>query len=134
MAYHKRTTRRKSKTGFGSTVSDVIRIANRFGPKGTLIAGFFAFLFFYYLLPLLLMSFTSESGVRMSGQHAALIDKFFNDILIRRLINPSKWAGVAMFTACVLLASWKAFTRTDLNRRDERELSWLSKVLARFID
>lgn len=70
----------------------------------------------------------------MNGQHAALFGKLLDDIFIRRFIHPAEWAGIAILVACVLLACWKAFTRKDLNRKDERQLSVGAKLLARFLD
>ena len=135
MSYYKRRSRRgRAKNGFGSAVTDTVGIANAFGPKGTLIAGLAGFTIFYFVLPWAMTAWAGYNNAKMSGQHAALFGKLIDDIFIRRFIHPAEWAGIAILVACILLACWKAFTRTDLNRRNEHQLSALAKLLARFLD
>lgn len=134
VGYKKRRSNRRSNNGFGSAVADTIGIANAFGPRGTLIAGVVGFSMFYFLVPWALMAWVDHSKAQMVSQNAGVYAKLLDDIFIRRFIHPSEWAGVAILVGCILLACWKTFTRKNLGRHNEQELSGIAKLLARFLD
>ena len=130
--YYKRKGR--SSSGFGGAVSDTASIANRFGPKGALITGVVGFITFYYLIPWAMVAWLDHNKAKLVSQSASLIAKMLDDVFLRRFIHPSEWAGVAILILGIVIASWKAMTRTDLDYRQEREASWFAKMLSRFLD
>lgn len=115
-------------------MTDTIGLANAFGPKGTIIAGAAGFTFFYLFVPWALMVWANHNKAKFVSQHAAILGKLIDDIFLRRFINPSEWAGIAIFVACLLLACWKVFARTDFDRENERQLSFLARLVARFFN
>lgn len=134
MGYNRRYSKRRSSSGLGFAVSDVAAIADRFGPKGTLITGGLGFVFFYYLMPWLLMAWANHNKAGMTGAHAGTFSQILDDIFIRRFVHPSEWAGIAILLICVALACWKAATRSDFDRSTRNDLTGLGKLLARFLD
>lgn len=134
MGYKKRYKRRRSGDGWGSAISDVAGIASKFGPKGALITGVAGFIFFYLIIPWILVEWAEHNKAKMTGQHAAIFGKLLDDIFVRRFIHPSEWVGIAILLICTSVACWKVVTRTDLDRSSQRDVTSLGKLLARFLD
>lgn len=121
-------------SGFGSAVSDSASIANKRGPKGALITGILGFILFYFILPLLMLNWVEHNKAKMGGQHAAMFGKMLDEIFWRRFIHPSEWAGIAILIICVAFAVWKAISNINIDRHDERSVTLLGKIAARFLD
>jgi len=139
MAYGRRYSRKgrkhRSGGGFGGAVADTVGIAANFGPRGTLITGGIGFLVFYFILPRLLVLWADHNKAKMSqGVVGTVMRQVLDDLIIRRFIHPSEWAAIAIFIGCLLVACWKAATRTDLDYQNQRDMTWLAKMLARFLD
>lgn len=138
MSYGKRRYYRKggrSSNGFGSMVGDAAAIANKFGPKGALIAGGIGFVGFYFIVPWLLTLWVEHNKAKMSaGVVGNAMRQVLDEVFIRRFIHPAEWAGIAVLLVCIGIACWKALTRTDLNHRDRRDISTLAKLIARLLD
>lgn len=139
MTYGRRHSRKRRSTrtgnGFGGAVGDLVGIAANFGPRGALIIGGFGFVLFYFIVPELLSVWASHTKAQMStGVLGTTMKQLVDDIFIRRFIHPSEWAAIAIFIGCLLVACWKALTRTDLDYESQRDMTWFAKVLARFLD
>lgn len=116
-------------------MSDVVGLAAKFGPRGALITGGIGFVLFYFFVPELLLLWASHTKDKMShGIVGTAMKQLVDEIFIRRFINPSKWAAIAILIGCMLTACWKALTRTDLDYESRRDMTWFSKLLARFLD
>lgn len=137
MSYGKRRNHRRhgrSSQGFGSMVGDTAAIASKFGPRGALTTGLIGFTALYFIIPWLLVLWADHNKASMKGQMASVMGQLLDEIFIRRFIRPSEWAGIAVLLVCVGIATWKAFTRTDLDYGERREMSTLAKLIARFLD
>lgn len=130
----KRYSGRRAGNGKGSVVFDSAAIANSLGPRGALITGVFGYITFYFLFPAALDAWADYNKAKMAGPLAPIFGKLLDDIFLRRFIHPCEWAGIAILLVCLTIATWKAISRTDLNREDEQHLTTLGKVLARFLD
>jgi hypothetical protein len=135
MGYKRRYSKRgRSRSGFGSAVSDSTEIASKLGLKGALITGTLGFVFFYYVIPWALAAWVEHNKAKLSGQNAAIFGKLLDEVFLRRFVHPSEWAGIAILISCIALAFWKAFARKELGRTSQRELTGISKLLARILD
>lgn len=139
MGYGRRRVRKyqnpRSGNGLGGAVSDMVSLAAKFGPRGALITGGVGFVLFYFFVPELLSLWASHTRDKMAhGIAGTAVRQLVDEILIRRFINPFKWAAIAILIGCMLTACWKAFTRTDLDYQSRRDMTWFAKLLARFLD
>lgn len=130
-----RRRRRRSGSGLGGAVGDIVGIAANLGPRGALITGGIGFILFYFIVPGLLVLWADHTKARMSsGIVGMAMKRLVDDIFIRRFIHPSEWAAIAILLGCLLVACWKGFTRTDLGYYEQRDMTWLAKVVARFLN
>lgn len=138
MNYGKRRNSRRSgrsSNGFGEMVGDTAAIANKFDPKGALITGSIGFIALYFVIPWLLHMWAEQTKAKMSaGAVGNAMRQVLDEVFIRRFIHPSEWAGIAVLLLCVGIACWKALTGTDLENQDQRDMSTLSKLIARLLD
>lgn len=134
MAYNKRRYRKRNSTSLNSTVGDFGSIANSFGPKGAFFTGVAGFVFFYLVMPLVLQGWADHNKAQMTGQLAPMMGKLLDDILIRRFIHPSEWVGIAILILGSVISVWKLVTNSSMDRSQQREASFWSRMLARFLD
>ena len=137
MTYRNRRYRKRSRSssGFGGMVGDAADIANKFGPRGTLITGAVGFVSLYWVMPWLLTLWAEHNKAKLSaGAVGNAMRQVLDEVFIRRFIHPSQWAGIAVLLVCIGLACWKAYARTDLDYGDRRDMGTLAKLLARFLD
>jgi len=138
MSYGKRRHYRKgnrSSNSFGGMVGDTAAIANKFGSKGALITGGIGFAFLYFVIPWLLTAWADHTKAKMSaGAVGNAMRQLLDEVFIRRFIHPAEWAGIAVLLLCVGIACWKALSRTDLDYQDRRDMGFLAKLIARFLD
>lgn len=134
MGQRGRYGRRRKSGGLGEAIGDSIEIANRYSPKGTLIVGIVGFVFFFFVLPWGLTAWIDYNTAKLSSPSAGHFAKLIDTIISRRFIRPSEWVGIAILTGCSLLALWKALSGPAMDNRDTRQLSSISKLLARFLD
>lgn len=134
MGYSKRYSKQyRADSSWGSVVSDSASIANSFGPKGAAITGVMGFGFFYFILPWFFMGLMNDSKSKMTGPLAEIFGRTLDEIFFRRFIHPSEWAGIAILIACTAIACWKASTYVTLDQQDERQLSFIARLLARIL-
>lgn len=126
--------RGRSAGSLGGMVGESATIANKLGPRGALTTGLIGFTALYFIIPWLLVLWADHNKASMKGQMASVMGQLLDEIFIRRFIRPSEWAGIAVLLVCVGIATWKAFTRTDLDYRERRNVSALARLIARFLD
>ena len=113
----------------------MVVISTNYGPRGALITGCVGFVFFYFAVPWLLVLWADHNKAQMSnGVVGAAMKQLLDGIFIRRFIQPSEWAAIAILVGCLLVALWKAFTRTDLDYQNQRDITWFAEILARLFD
>lgn len=135
MGYHRRySNRHRSNNNLASVVSDTAAIATSLGPIGAAITGLVGFGFFYYAMPWLLMEWGSDNKAKMVGPLADIFGKMLDEIIFRRFIHPCEWVGIAILIACATVAFWKVCTDSEFDRHSQRQLSFIAKLLARFLD
>lgn len=61
---------------------------------------------------------------------ARVVDEAF----LRRFINPSEWAGLAMLIVGLGIAAWKAHSLRELCHRDEQRMGSIARIIARLLD
>lgn len=124
-----------SSGGFGSMVGDTAAIANKFGPVGVLVTGVGAFIFFYITVPWLLTRLAEHGKDGLSGSATGqAMRTVLDEVFLRRFIHPSEWAGIAALVICLLLAVWKMCLTTGPDSENRERLTWIGKLLARFLD
>ncbi|PQA78076.1 hypothetical protein [Rhodoferax sp. TS-BS-61-7] len=134
MAYNKRRYRKRNSVTLSSTIGDLGAIANWFGPKGALITGVAGFILLYFVIPGLIQDWIDYNKAKMTGQLAAPMGKLLDDAVLRRFIRPSEWAGIATLILCSVISIWKAVTNSGLDSTEQKEASFWSRLLARFLD
>lgn len=134
MAYKKRHRGRRSGNSLGSAVGDMGAIANRFGPKGALIAGVIGFVFLYFLIPAALEAWLEYNKAKLTGPVSSAMGPVLDKIFNVRFIRVSEWAGIAALLLCSAIAFWKAVTQESLSYQGQKDTTFLAKLLARFLD
>lgn len=134
MDYNERRYRKRNSVTLGSTVGDFGAIANWFGPKGAFITGVVGFILFYFLIPGLLHSWVAETKATMTGQTAPAMRQFLDVVFLRRFIHPCEWAGIAILLLGCVISIWKLATNSGVSSTQQKEASFWSMFLARFLD
>ncbi|HNH11481.1 MAG TPA: hypothetical protein PLX20_00020 [Rhodocyclaceae bacterium] len=136
MSYRRgRRYRRRSSNSFGSLVGDSANIASKFSPRGALITGVVGFVALYYVIPWLLNAWLEYNKAKMSNDAVGMaMQQFLDAAFVRRFVHPAEWAGIAVLLVCTGIAGWKAWNRTDLDYQGRRDMSFLARLVARFLD
>lgn len=132
MSYRRR--HRRQSNSIGSSVTDVARIASRFGPKEAFIAGLLGFIVFYFFVPAALEYWVEYNKAKMTGQNAAVFRPLLDTIFSRRFIRPSELTGVAMLILGSAIAFWKLWTDDRAARIDDRAGGFWARLFARLLD
>lgn len=135
MSYNRRYSKRhRSNDNLGSVISDTAAIGNAFGPKGAAVTGLVGFVFFYFVMPSLLLGLENNSKSRMVGPLAGILGRVLDEIFYHRFIHPSECAGLAILISCATVACWKLCTDSELDRYQQRELSFIAKQIVRLLN
>lgn len=126
----RRNRRGRSRNSFGGAVGDVSHIANSFGPTGAVVSGLIGFLCFYVLIPWLLTAWAGHQKAKMSGQMVPYMARVVDEVFLRRFINPSEWAGLAMLIVGLGIAAWKAYSLRELRHRDKQRIGSFARIIA----
>ncbi|MBW8370362.1 MAG: hypothetical protein K0M66_05230 [Thiobacillus sp.] len=122
--------RRRSNNSLGGTVGDAAFIAGRLSPKWALILGLFGFAVFYLGIPWFI-----EARIQaMEAARQSITHEVVAQVLNRRFVRPSEWAGIAILLVCTAIAIWKAAIYSAPNNSSTRQMSLLARILARFLD
>lgn len=53
-----------------------------------------------------------------------------DEVFLRRFINPSEWAGLAMLIVGLGIAAWKAYSLRELRHRDKQRIGSFARIIA----
>lgn len=123
MAY-RRYRRKSSKSG--SLVADTARAANRLSWAGSSALGAVFFVSFYWLLP-----------AALNHLHDYLQGNIYLPIvepLFEKRNHWSQWLAIALGLICAFFAVRNYFGAGRLDRNGERQVGFISRLLARWID
>lgn len=123
MAY--RNYRRKRSMA-GEMLSDTSYVANRLSWKGAAILGVVLFVIFYWLLPAWL---NNQLNSLQGNMFRPMVEAVF-----AKRIHWVQWLGIALVLICAFFAirNYLAFQR--LGSGGERNVSFFSRLLARWLD
>lgn len=123
MAY-RRYRRKRSTTG--NVLSDTSYIANRLSWKGAAIFGIVLFIIFYWLVPAWL---NSQLNALQGNMFRPMVE-----VVFAKRIHWVQWLGIALGLICAFFAIHNYFAYQRLSSGDERNVSFLSRLLARWLD
>lgn len=126
MAYRRRYRRKRSPSMAGSMLADTTYIANRLSWQGAAFFGVILFVIFYWLLP-------EWINYKLSTLQSNTLRPAFEALFARR-VHWLQWLGIALGLICAFFAIRNYFTSQRLDYRDERQVSFLSRLLARWLD
>ena len=115
--------RRRRRSSTGQIVRDASFIANRASWKAALVLGLVLFAVFYWAIPAWLQSQVDSANTTTL--------KPMLELVIGRRIYWSQLLGATLGLACLLFAAWNYFRSDRLRGRGERNVGFLSRLLAR---
>jgi hypothetical protein len=124
MAYRRRYRRKRSMDG--NMLADTTYIANRLSWQGAAFFGVILFVIFYWLLP-------EWINLKLSSLQSNTLRPAFEAIFARRA-HWLQWLGIALGLICAFFAIRNYFTPQHLDYRSARKVSFLSRLLARWLD
>lgn len=124
MTYRRRYRRKRSVAG--TVLSDTSYIANRLSWKGAAVFGGVLFVIFYWLLP-------AWINHQLETLQSNIYRPMFEALFARR-IHWVQWVGIALGLICAFYAVRNYFASQPLSRYDENNVSFVSRLLARWLD
>ena len=118
--------RKRPKSAASQISGDVIYIANRLSWRGSLIFGASVFVIFYWVAPIWL-------NYQLSNVNSSILRPVIESLFARR-IHWFEWLGIASAVICISVAVYKYVTSRYLDRAEERDVSFLGRLIARFIN
>jgi hypothetical protein len=106
-------------------VRDTSSIANWVSWKVALVMGVALFAVFYWALPAWLQS-QIDSGKTINL-------KPMLEIVIGRRVHWSRLLGITLALVCLVFAAWNYFGQDRLNSNGERNVGFISRLLARLL-
>lgn len=95
--------------------------------------GALGFALLYFVLPKLIVAWADYNKAKMTGSFAPVFATMIDEVLLRRFIHPSEWAGIAILVVCWVIGLWKWITWRSLTRRGVRQASFLSGLFSRWL-
>lgn len=117
---------RRKRSMAGEALADTAFIANRLSWKGAAIFGLVLFAFFYWLLP----AFINHQLNSLQGN----MFRPMVEVVFARRVHWVQWIGIALALVCAFFAIRNYFATERLNRYGERNVSFFSRLLARWLD
>ena len=117
---------RKKRSAAGQVLSDTSYIANRLTRKGCVVFGLLSFSLFYFLIPMWL---NRQLNSLQGNMFRPLVEAVF-----ARRIHWVQWLGIALGLICTYFAIRNYFTSERIGNYGEKNVSLLSRILARFLD
>lgn len=124
MAYRRRYRRKRSVAG--EILSDTSYIANRLSWKGAAVFGVVLFVIFYWLMP-------AWVHHQIETAHSTN-SRMMLEALFARRIHWFQWVGIALGLICGFFAVRNYFASQKLSRYGEGNVSFISRLLARWMD
>ncbi|QSB03219.1 hypothetical protein JWZ98_09945 [Methylomonas sp. EFPC1] len=110
----------------GGLLSDTAYMANRFSWQGTVILGVVQFIVFYWLLP-----------TWINHQLDSLQGNMFRpmvEVIFAKRVHWLQWLAMALALICGFFAIRNYFAVGQLDRYGERQVGFISRLLARWFD
>lgn len=123
MAYHRY---RNIRSHAGQIFSDTAHIANRLSWKGCVILGGLSFSTFYFFIP---MWIHSQLNALQGNMFRPIIESLF-----ARRIHWFQWVGITLGLISIFFAVRNYFTFDRIGRYGEKNVSFFSRILAKFMD
>lgn len=117
---------RRKRSMAGETLADAAFIANRLSWKGAAILGLVLFVIFYWALPAWI---NHQLSTLQNNMFRPMIDAVFS-----RRVHWVQWLGIALALVCSFFAVRNYFASERLCRYGERNVSFFSRLLARWLD
>lgn len=117
---------RRKRSMAGEVLADTSSIASRLSWKGSLVLGIVLFVIFYWVLP-----------AWINHQLQSLQGNMFRpivEVIFAKRVHWLQWLGIAAALICAFYAVYNYFAVERLSRSGERDVSFLSRLLARWID
>lgn len=121
-----RTNRRRRRSSGGQIVGDTSYIANRLPWQWVVVFGAVCFTLFFWGVPALLAA--KAESVQNPNLRAVIV------ALAERRGRWSQWVAMAIALVCVFFAVRNYWISRKLVREGERNLSLLSRFIARWLD
>lgn len=118
---------RRKRSMAGEMLADTSYVANRLSWKGAAIFGVVLFVAFYWLLPALLTH--QLESLPQSNMFRPMVEALF-----AKRIHWVQWLGIALGLICAFFAVRNYFASQRLDSHGERNVSFFSRLLARWLD
>ncbi len=109
-----------------SIAGDTAYVANRLSWQGSLIFGAILFAIFYWALP-------AWISYQVGNMQSTILRPALEALFAHR-IHWSQWLGTALALICAFLALRNYLDQGPLRAESERDVSWFSRLLARWLD
>lgn len=123
MARYRRRYSRNRRSGM---IQDTVEVANKLPWWGAAFLGVAFFSLFYWVLPAWMHS-------KMDELQGNMFRPLVEAIFIRRT-HWVQWTGIAIGLVCAFFAIRNYFAVRHLDRREQQNVGWLARFLARFLD
>jgi hypothetical protein len=110
----------------GEMLADTSYVANRLSWKGAAVLGAVLFVVFYWLVPAWI---NHQLNSLQSNLYRPLIEAAF-----ARRVHWVQWLGVALGLVCTFFAIRNYFSSQQLGRYGERNVSFFSRFVARWLE
>ena len=107
-------------------LGDTSYIANRLPYKWTAVLGAVLFILFYWVVPAWI---TQHLETLQGNMFRPLVES-----LLSRRMHWSQWLGIALGLVCAFFAVRNYFLMEQLDRRGERNVSFISRIIARLLE
>jgi magnesium-transporting ATPase (P-type) len=123
MAYRRYRKRRSTAS---QILSDTTFIANRLSWKACIFLGIFSFSLFYFLIPVWI---NSQLNTLQGNMFRPVVE-----VIFARRTHWVKWVGIALGLICAFFAFRNYFVTERISSYGERNVSFFSHLLAKFLD
>ncbi|MGZ8212910.1 MAG: hypothetical protein ACXWTP_00210 [Methylosarcina sp.] len=110
----------------GGMLSDASYVANRLSWTGAALLGFVSFIVFYWLLP---MWINHQLNSLQGNMFRPMVEAVFS-----RRIHWLQWLGIALGLICAFFSIRNYLGLNRLHSGGERNVSFFSRLLARWLD
>lgn len=117
---------RRKRSMVGETLADTAYLANRLSWKGAAILGVVLFVIFYWAFPAWI---NHHLGTLQNNMFRPIFETIF-----ARRVHWVQWLGIALALICAFFAVRNYFASKRLSRYGEGNVSFFSRLLARWLD
>ncbi|WP_446810546.1 hypothetical protein ACH50O_02855 [Methylomonas sp. 2BW1-5-20] len=117
---------RRNRSMAGGLLSDTAYMANRFSWQGAVILGVVQFVVFYWILPTWI---NHQLESLQSNMYRPVLETIF-----AKRVHWLQWLAMALALICGFFAIRNYFAVGQLDRYGERQVGFVSRLLARWFD